>query len=170
MRSLGALKKLLLLLLPLLMLTACGYTLVRDKGIFGGEITSVSLPVFKNKTFEPHASGYFTDAFSREFASSGLLQINRPGADASLVGTITSISVTPGSLNIQGITIQKVATVYMNMVLTKQGNVVKTWSLGDSEPYLVNDVNLEDFNKRQALQRIADRMARRFHSQVLADY
>ncbi len=163
-------KPFLLSLVAFLVLTACGYTLVRDKGIFGGEITSVSLPVFKNNTFEPHASGYFTDAFSREMASSGLLQINRPGADASLAGTITGITVTPGSLNIQGVAVQKVATVYLTVVLTKQGNVVKTWSLGDSEPYLVNDVNLEDFNKRQALQRIAERMARRFHSQVLADY
>jgi hypothetical protein len=158
------------ILLPLLLLTACGYTLVRDKGIFGGEITSVTLPVFKNRTFEPHVGSFFTDSFSRELVSSGLLQVNRPGSEASLAGTITGISVTPGSLNIEGLTIQKVATAYVSLVLSRQGKVVKAWSLADSETYLVTEVNLEEFNKRQALQRIAERMARRFHSQVLADY
>lgn len=158
------------LLLPLFLLTACGYTLVQDRGIFGGEITSVSLPVFKNNTFEPHAAGFFTDAFSRELAASGLLQINKPGADASLQGTITSLAVTPGSLSVQGLSLEKVATVFISLVLTRQGNVIRTWSFSDAEPYQVTDINVEDFNKRQALQRVAARMARRFHSQVLADY
>jgi hypothetical protein len=160
----------LLLLSLLLLLTACGYTLVQDKGIFGGEITSVSLPMFKNKTFEPHVAGFFTDSLSRELASSGLLQVNKPGSDAALQGTITSVATTPGSLAVTGLTVQKVVTVYVSLVLSRHGNVVKTWSLVDAEPYLVNDINLEDFNKRQAIQRVADRIARRFHSQVLADY
>jgi hypothetical protein len=45
---------------------------------------------------------------------------------------------------------------------------VKTWTFGDAEVYDASIINLEDFNKRAALQRIAGRMARRFHAQLLS--
>jgi hypothetical protein len=51
----------------------------------------------------------------------------------------------------------------------KDGRTIKSWGLLDAEPYNVNDINLEDSNKKQALIRIAARMARRFSALVIAD-
>jgi outer membrane lipopolysaccharide assembly protein LptE/RlpB len=162
--------KLLPLLVCLVLLSACGYELIKEKGIYGGAITSLSIPVFKNRSFEPQAPGFFTEAFSLELAASGLFEINKAGSDASLQGTITSITATPASLGSSGLAVQKIVTAMVNLTLTKQGNVVKTWTFSDAEVYDVPDVNLEDFNKRAALQRIAARIARRFRSQLVAIY
>lgn len=158
------------LLVCFALLSGCGYELIREKGIYGGEIISLNIPVFGNTSFEPQVSGYFTEAFSMELAGSGLFQINTAGANATLQGTITSVTAGPGALSAAGQTVQKTVTAYLSLTLTKEAKVVKTWAFADSEVYDASSINLEDFNKRAALQRIAARMARRFHSQLLAVY
>jgi outer membrane lipopolysaccharide assembly protein LptE/RlpB len=159
----------LLLLTTVLFLSGCGYELVRDRGISGGEILSVSVPVFKNRTFEPQMPEFFTQAFSHELAAGGLVDINRSGSDAVLQGTITSLVAAPSSLSGSGIALEKVVAVGVLLTLTTPGGTVKTWTFSDSEAYRANDINLEDFNKRAALRRIAGRIARRFHAQLVAN-
>ena len=151
-----------------LLISGCGYELVREKGIYGGEIVSLNIPVFKNRSFEPQVPGFFTDAFSMELAASGLVQINTAGADATLQGTIASVTTGPGALSAAGQSVQKTVTAIVSLTLTKEDKVVKTWTFADAEVYDATSINLEDFNRRAALQRIAARMARRFHSQLFA--
>jgi len=160
---------LIALVLLVLLQAGCGYELVRDRSISGGEVVSVSLPVFKNRSLEPQVPAFFTDAFSRELAASGLVEINKPGSDGILQGTINSIMSAPSSLTSSGLAVEKVVTVNVGLTLAKPTGIVRSWAFGDSEAYSVSDINLEDFNKKAALQRIAARMARRFHSQLVAD-
>jgi hypothetical protein len=164
-------KKITLLGLAILLFLqwGCGYELVRDKGIGAGggtDISSISVPVFKNRTFEPQMPVFFTEAFSRELAAGGLVQMNNSAAEATLQGTIDSLFTTLSSLSGTGLAVEKVVTTTVSLRLFKDGNTARTWSFTDSEAYVVNDINLEDFNRRAALQRIAARMARRFHSQL----
>ncbi len=175
-----SLRKAFLLLAFILLLQACGYELVQGPGLSGpgftgpeggvGEITSLSVPVFKNQTFEPQVPQFFTEAFSRELAASGLVQINKPNPDAVLQGTVTSVSATLAAMSGQGIAVSKVVTASVSLTLAREGKVVKTWGFGDSETYDASVVNTEDFNKRAALVRIAERMARRFHSLLISGY
>jgi outer membrane lipopolysaccharide assembly protein LptE/RlpB len=160
--------RLLALVASFAFLVACGYEMVRDRGLSGGEIVSVSLPVFKNRSLEPQVPAFFTEAFSHELAASGLVQINRPVSDAVLQGTINSVVATISSKSSTGLAVEKVVTVAISLSLTKPTGVARSWSYSDSEAYAVNDINLEDFNKRAALQRIAARIARRFHAQLVA--
>ncbi len=150
---------------------SCGYQLVQEKGIYGGDITSLYLPVFKNVTYEPHASLYATDAFSRELTGSGLFVMNKDGADAYLEGTIRRIYIIPSSMDKNGVVVEKQATMDIDLSLYKKGGVfVKKWSLTDFEVYRVDDINAEDYNKRNALRIISGRMARKFSAAVLIDY
>ncbi len=153
-----------------LSVSGCGYELVREKGIYGGRIVSLNVPVFRNLSFEPEVPGYFTEAFSLELAASGLVQINTSGADATLRGTITSITTGPGALSALGQSVQKTVTANISLTLVKEDKVMRTWTFGDGEIYDASSINLEDFNRRAALQRIAARIARRFHSQLFALY
>ncbi|MGD0231622.1 MAG: LPS assembly lipoprotein LptE [Syntrophorhabdales bacterium] len=156
------------LLICLALVGGCGYELVRDKGIYSGDITSLSVPVFKSTTFEPQVPGIFTEAFSMELASAGLFELNKPDSDAILQGTVNMVTTGAGGLSsTTGQTIQKTVTVLCGLTLTKQGKRVKTWTFSDSEVYDASSINLEDFNKRLAMQRVASRMARRFHAQLL---
>jgi outer membrane lipopolysaccharide assembly protein LptE/RlpB len=162
--------KLLLIVISLLALNSCGYTLVREKGVFNGEVTALAVPMFKNETFEAHSPGYFTEAFSKELASSGLFYINNETTDATLIGTVKQITVSPLTFNRAGVAAEKTVYALVALTLTKQGNEVRKYAFYDAEPYETADINLEDFNRRQALQTIAERMAKKLHSQVLFDY
>ncbi|MGA2110002.1 MAG: LptE family protein [Syntrophorhabdales bacterium] len=175
-----SLRKVLLLLAVILLLHGCGYELVKGPGLSGpafsgpggtaGTITSLGVPVFKNQTFEPQVPQFFTEAFSRELAASGLVQVNKPNPDGVLQGTVTSVSATLAAMSGQGLAVSKVVTATVSLTLAREGKVVKTWGFGDSETYDASSVNTEDFNKRAALVRIAERMARRFHSLLISGY
>lgn len=160
-----------LVLLLLGTLCACGYELVKEKGIFGGDITLLSVPIFKNITHEPHASLYVTDAFSKELLSTGLFRIGRTGTDGYLEGTIREIRTTPGSLNVGGLVIEKKVGLILDLVLIgKDGKTLRRWTLADEETYRTDNINFEDYNERRALQTMSARMARRFSAAILVDY
>ena len=150
--------------------SGCGYELVKEKGIYGGDITSINIPVFKNNSFEQLVSTLFTQAFSMELAGSGLFQINKPDADATLQGTVTLIATAPGPIGATGQAVQKVVSATVTITLRKQDKLLKTWAYGDSEVYDASTIDIEDPDRRAALQRIATRIARRFHAQVLSVY
>jgi hypothetical protein len=150
---------------------SCGYQLVKEKGIFGGDITSLYISIFKNSTYEPHISEYVTDVFSKELLSTGLFTLNKEGADGYLQGTITKISMPPSSLNIDGLAIEKTVTLEINIALyRKNGSFIKQWGFSDSEIYRVDNIDAEEYNKKDAIKKLSARMARRFSSFLFVDY
>jgi hypothetical protein len=158
------------LLILTLALASCGYTVVREKGAYKGEVITVAVPVFKNLTFEPQISQFFTEAFTRELILSGMFDINKEGSTNTLLGTLASERSVPTAMNANGLTVQKTVYTTLNLALQKNdGRVIKNWSLTDAETYDVGDINLEEPNKRLALIRMAGRMARRFSALVIAD-
>jgi hypothetical protein len=162
--------RLLALVFLFAVLLSCGYTIVREKGIFQGEVVSVDVPVFKNRSFEPQVSQFFTEAFTRELVTTGLFDVNRPDAPNTLQGSIASLRIVPTALDKNGLAIEKTVYVTATFALSKKdGGAIKNWSLGDAEAYRVDDINLEDANKKEALKKIASRIARRFSVLVIAD-
>jgi len=160
-----------IIILSALLLCSCGYQLVKEKGIYGGDISSLYVPVFKNKTYEPHASLYVTDSFTREIVLSGLFKVNVQNPDAYLEGNITEIKITPATVDSTGMVVEKTITTTIDVAMfRKNGGLLKRWSFSDYETYNVVDVNAEDFNKRDALKRLSARMARKFCSIILIDY
>jgi outer membrane lipopolysaccharide assembly protein LptE/RlpB len=152
----------------LLILSGCGYELVREHGVSGGEIVSLNVPVFKNRSLEPQVPAFFTEAFSRELLGGGAVDMNKTGSDTTLQGTITSVLTTLSSLSSTGLAVEKIVTVSVSLALTKPNGSIQTWALSDSETYDVSNINLENFNREAALQRIAARIARRFHAQLIS--
>lgn len=166
-----SIKTVFIVTLLVTLLCSCGYQLVRDKGIFGGDITSLYISIFKNATFEPNISQYVTDAFSKELLSSGLFTLNKEQSDGYLQGTVTKITMQPTSLSIIGRAIEKNVTLDLDIVLYKKnGSFIKRWALSDSETYRVDNIDNEEYNKKDAIKRLTGRMARRFSSFLLVDY
>jgi len=160
----------LLMLLSLLAFGGCGYSIVQEKGIMGGQVVHLDVPVFKNKSFEPLVPEFFTEAFTRELILSGLFEVNKGRSDSVLDGTIVNVRSVPTTLNKDGIATEKTVYVDLGLVLNKKGGTfIKNWVLGDSETYRAEPINVEDFNKRAALTRVAARLARRFSVLVLTD-
>lgn len=162
---------LLLAVTGMVLFASCGHQLIMDKGIYGGEISSLSVPVFKNRSYEPHAPLAVTEAFTRELASTGLFQVNKDGADGHLDGVIKAIRVAPSSLSTAGVVVEKQITAEVELTLfQKNGALVRRWTVSESEIYRVDNQNFEDHNRRDALKRMSGRMARKFASMLLADY
>jgi hypothetical protein len=154
-----------------LLLISCGYQVVKEKGIYGGEITSLAVPIFKNSTYEPHASLPVTEAFAKELVSTGLFKVNKDDPDGTLEGVIKAIRTAPSTLNKDGIVIEKQIAMDLELSLFRRNRVlVKRWPLTESEIYRVDNTEFEDYNKRDALRKISARLARRFTSVLLVDY
>jgi hypothetical protein len=161
----------LCLLLALCLLTSCGYELVRDKGIYGGDIASVSVPMFKNASYEPHIPGFITDAFTKELINTGLFQVNNPGSDAYVEGTVRRVRAIPYTVNKNGTVLEKRVDVYLDIALyRKDGTLLRRWNFSDFETYQAEVINYEEFNKQEALKRVSERLARRFSAALLMDY
>ena len=153
------------------MLFGCGYELVRDKGIFGGEITTLTVPIFKNVTYEPHVSMYVSEAFTKELMGTGVFKLDRAGTDGYMEGIIKNIRTLPDTLSSQGVVIEK--RVYMDVELVlyrKNGTFIRRWVLSDNEAYRADVPNYEEYNKRTAYGRVSGRMARRFSAGILVNY
>lgn len=164
-------KQIVMSLLLLIILSGCGYELVKDKGIFSGEITTVAVPIFKNPTYEPHVSMYVTEAFTRELMGTGVFKLDRKGTDGYIEGTIKDIRILPNTLGKTGIVVEKKVYVDVELALYRSnGTFIRRWVLSDNEVYRADIPNLEEYNKRTAYGRISDRMARRFSAAILVNY
>jgi hypothetical protein len=163
--------KIYLIVFIILMLSCCGYQMVKEKGIFGGEISSVYIPLFKNKTYEPHASGYVTDEFAKELVATGIFKLNKEDSDGYIQGSIDKVRIIPSSMSAQGIVVEKNIEMIVGLALFKKtGAFIKKWTLSETEIYNTSDVSTEDYNKREAIRRMSGRMARKFSSIALIDY
>jgi hypothetical protein len=152
-------------------LSCCGYQMITGKGIFGGEISSLYVPLFKNKSYEPHASGYVTDAFAQELVASGMFKLNKENSDGYIEGNITKIRLLPSSMNAQGFVVEKMVEMTVELSLFNKNSVfIKKWMLMETEIYNTDNVSVEDYNKREAIRRMSARMARKFSSMILIDY
>jgi hypothetical protein len=149
----------------------CGYELVRDKGIFSGEITTVSVPIFKNPTYEPHVSKYVSQAFTKELMGSGVFKLDKAGTDAYIEGIIKDIRTMPNTLSKTGIVTEKKIFMDVELVLyRKNGTFIRRWMFSDNEVYRADVPNFEEYNKRTAYEKISERMARRFSAAILVNY
>jgi len=162
---------LVLVAAAMLMVTgACGYQLIGGKGIYGGDVSSIYVPVFKNLTYEPHVSQPVTESFSRELLSTGLFTLSYEKADGILKGEITDVAMAPSSLNAQGVVIEKSVSVTVKVSLSqKNGALIKEFAISDSEIYKIQE-GAEEYNRREAIRRLSARMARRFSAQLLLEY
>jgi len=87
-----------LLLAPLLLLGGCGYHTLNGAVHLPSNARTLAIPAFQNNTQSYHTEAAFTQAVIREFndrTSYHIVAGQDPGADATLLGTITSYQIVP---------------------------------------------------------------------------
>lgn len=87
-----------LLLAPLLLMGGCEYHAVGRATHLPSNARTLAIPAFRNNTQSYHTEAAFTQAVIREFTDRTSYRIvagEDPGADATLVGTITSYRIVP---------------------------------------------------------------------------
>lgn len=95
--------RILVMLLSLLALESCGYTLVGQGAFLPEYIRVVAIPTFVNSTRRFELEVRVTDAVTREFVARGNYRVvgDQAGADAVLLGEILAFVVSPIGLDRQ---------------------------------------------------------------------
>ncbi len=164
---------LLLSLLSLLSLSACGYRL-EGGGLIHPGVSRVGVTVFTNRTARTHAGIDFTNELIREIQDRTDTRVVSPDEAAYRIeGAITSITFSILSRSsTENVTERRVKAVVDVQLLSPDKKVI--WSVtrfSAAESFSVGSDTIDDAaNIRKALEIIAQRMAERLVSQMSTNF
>lgn len=159
----------LFFLLPL----GCGYQMVGKETHIPHGLSSIAIPTFTNKTFEPGIEVPFTQAFLRGFIRDRRVRLaDRTEADSILEGVIKSFNVYSVSYDKSGLVLEYQTTVVIDLTLKKRtGEVLWTEKDFSETRWYRSSTNVltSETNKAAAIQQIggfvAERIRNRFFYQ-----
>lgn len=177
-----------------LCVSGCGYRLARFDNPELDGITTIAIPYFQNKSFEPGIDAIFTHAFVNQFVETKRLQVVGDGeADAVLRGVIKrvdddSLALTRDRRALEWrvwVTIsvvveeRKTGRVLWKRSALRHGEEFRTTHYMEKErnppappPEIleVQDIQLDEADKRRAFQDLAADLAERVHDGLLQGF
>lgn len=164
-------------LLPLLLLTGCGYALVGHNVSLPSGVHSVEVPAFVNKTTRVGLEQLVTQSVADEMVSRGRLKlVTSPNdADAILRGSIDSFGIFPIAFNQQGRATQYQVSITANIELVDHRNEDKTIWKNDqyrfAENYQIDVTSTNAFDQEtRAITAIAQRFAETLVTNLLEGF
>ena len=159
------------IILCLVLCGGCGYQLVGKETHVPPGLTSVAIPTFSNKTFEPGIEVPFTQGFLREFIRERRVKVlDRGDADSILEGIIKYFNIASVSYDPSGFALEYQTTVVIDLTLKKRtGEVIwKESDLSETRWYRASsNVLFNEASKASAIQQIgtfvAERIRNRFY-------
>jgi outer membrane lipopolysaccharide assembly protein LptE/RlpB len=157
-------------ILVMVLLWGCGYQLVGKETHLPPGITSVAIPTFVNRTYQPGIEVPFTQAFLDDFIRDKRIKVvDRAAADSVLEGTIHSYRLSTGSTDQQGFVSEYRATVVVDLalkrpsgeVIWKENNLSETRWFRTSSDALINEASQFQVI-RQIASLVAERVRNRF--------
>jgi outer membrane lipopolysaccharide assembly protein LptE/RlpB len=152
----------------LLLLTGCGYSLVRTSGALG-DVRSVAIETPANDSAEAGVEFLVADALRREFLQRGAVRLveNPTAADLVLGGRVLSLRARGQSLTSTTRVLEYEVTLALDLEATRRdGSDVPlgAHSLRETERYLAS-ANAEALrkNREEALRRVAQVLAGRIY-------
>ena len=189
MRSLGVLEswsrgaRALSALVALTIASGCGYSLAGRGNFLPDYIKTIAIPDFVNQSPAANIDIVVTKAVREEFQSRGgryRIVVEDTNADASLIGSIMSVTLAPSSFSAQGQASQYRVTVVAKVeFVDRHENNKALWSnpaLQFSELYDVttsltsNDVNAFFGQNVNAMDRLAKSFARTVITSILENF
>lgn len=167
-----------LLVLPLLLLSACGYGLAgRANNLLPPTVHSIWVPALVNRTTRVELEQRVTQAVASEFVSRGRLQLvnSAPAADVILRGSIDSFGINPVAFNAQGRATQYQISITANIELLDHRAEDKVLWKNDqyrfTENYQVNTESTDAFDQEtRAINEIAVRFAESLVANLLEGF
>jgi len=121
-----------LLILCMMSLVACGYQMVGKETHVPPGLSSIAIPTFKNKSFEPGIEIPFTQAFLNEFILDRRVKVtDRAAADSILEGAVVSFTAYPATLDASGFVLEYVMTVTVTFSLKDRAGKV-LWGVNNA--------------------------------------
>jgi hypothetical protein len=172
-----------LLLLLSFLLVGCGYHLRADGEPVGIQLESLAIPLFSSTSSEIGFEADFTKVIRQEFISHGRVPlVPEEEAQAVLSGKIQDIRADPLTYRSQDVTVGGYTSTYevtrsrrlrvrldVQLVDRRQGKVIwREAAMEEQASYTVSGDPLEmRYSERQALEKIAGRLAKRIYSRTM---
>jgi hypothetical protein len=127
-----------------LLASSCGYSLAGRGDFLPAHIKVIGIPAFENQTDQPEIEEIFTEKVVEEFASRGkyIVQPEETGADAVLIGRVTSFQLVPAVL--EGGETQETANQAARYTIVVRAAVVFNDLVEDSEIWSDNSFAFRD--------------------------
>jgi len=163
-----------LLILCMMPLMACGYRMVGKETHVPPGLNSVAVPTFKNRTYEPGIEVPFTQAFLNEFILDRRVKVvDRAQADSVLEGLITDFKIYSVSYDRSGFVVEYQTNVTLDLtlkdragkVLWEEKNFSETQWFRASSGILINEAN-----KSAAIQQIGRLVAERLRNRFFQNF
>ena len=140
-------------------------------GQFPEGITSLAIGPLENKTKEANLGAIFVSDLRREFIYRREVEIvSEKRADASLQGTITSLTVSSLAYDEEARATEYRVTIALDLLLVKQGSNEILWrgdGITGSEEYIADtNVIVEEGRKNSAIRKIADDLAEEIYIKI----
>jgi len=160
-------------------LSGCGYRLARFDNPALDNITTIAIPYFQNKSYEPGVDAIFTHAFVNKFVENKRLQVvGVEHADAVLRGIIKKINADSLAMTRDRRALEWRVWVTISVVVEERttGRVLwKRSALKHSEEFRISDesqfdIQLDEADKRRAFQDLASDLADRVHDGLMQGF
>ncbi|MCP4671911.1 MAG: hypothetical protein GY857_11470 [Desulfobacula sp.] len=154
-------------------LASCGYQFVGG-GYINKDVTQAAVEIMENKSSETGAGIVFANDLIKEIMETSDTKIvDKAQADAVLKGRINSITFATLSRSTTESVVERRITANIDMrLLDKEGKIV--WAvkgLTSQEEYKVSEDKLTDeSNKRDAVEKISQRMAEKLVNRMLNNF
>ncbi|MBN2467985.1 MAG: LptE family protein [Deltaproteobacteria bacterium] len=163
--------RLFFILLCFALFPGCGsYRFVPEHNTLPEGVKSISIPFFKNDTYEANIESYFSDALINEFVKNKQITVASHGADATLYGIVKEFSMASIAYSREDRARQYRAYVVLELTLTKNESGEIIWRrprLVHDEEYAVEEtIALTDANKKSAIQKIAVELAEQIYEDL----
>jgi hypothetical protein len=154
---------------------SCGYGFVGGKTDRPPGVQEVAIPVFGNRSTQAGIESDVTQALVEKFTSARVFSVtDEKSADALLTGTVSSfttapITVTTGTQT----TTEYRATITIEFVFKRQkdGKVLRKEVISDWRNYpVVDNLNVTESNKKEAIRQISALLAERVHESILTNF
>jgi hypothetical protein len=158
------------------LLSGCGYGFKQQTGKLPSEISSIAVPILKNRTNEVGLESIMTAAIIAEFNRRQKLEVQSvQTADTVLEGTISSIHYEALSYGGDERAQERRVTLSIDLKLIQRATGKSLWnasSLSYFNAYTViqSDPAATEFNKRRALARVADNLAEKIHDYIFTEF
>lgn len=158
----------------LVVLAACGYRMVGKETHVPPGLSSVAVPTFKNRTYEPGIEVPFTQAFLKEFILDRRVNVvDRAQADSLLEGIITDFRIYSVSYDRSGFVLEYQTSVMLDLtlkdrtgkVLWEEKNFSETQWFRASSSVLTNEAS-----KAAAIQKIGGLVAERLRNRFFYNF
>lgn len=163
------------LILLLTALSSCGYHIAGKGGNMPGNITSISIPFFKNQTQKPDAETVITTALIDEFVKSKIVNVVDTNEEAVLNGKVAGYALTPVSFNRNDVIQEYRLTMSLEVELARKSDGKILWKDNNIKNYVDFRVNTSDINATQtaeldAFRKMAKDTARLIKERILEDF